>query len=65
MARVYDKAGNMIETHEHAGDFKETVNTCDPTFARTITLLKCRMNRHNSRRAACNRFLLATAGNRL
>ncbi len=20
---VYDKAGNMIETHEHAGDFKE------------------------------------------
>jgi hypothetical protein len=21
--RVYDKAGNMIETDEHAGDFKE------------------------------------------
>jgi hypothetical protein len=21
--RVYDKAGNMIETHEQAGDFKE------------------------------------------
>jgi hypothetical protein len=21
--RVYDGAGNMIETHEHAGDFKE------------------------------------------
>jgi hypothetical protein len=21
--RVYDDAGNMIETHEHAGDFKE------------------------------------------
>jgi hypothetical protein len=21
--RVYDNAGNMIETHEHAGDFKE------------------------------------------
>ncbi len=20
---VYDKAGNVIETHEHAGDFKE------------------------------------------
>ena len=20
---VYDEAGNMIETHEHAGDFKE------------------------------------------
>ena len=24
--RVYDDAGNVIETHEHAGDFKETVN---------------------------------------
>jgi hypothetical protein len=21
--RVYDEAGNMIDTHEHAGDFKE------------------------------------------
>ena len=21
--RVYDDAGNLIETHEHAGDFKE------------------------------------------
>jgi len=21
--RVYDEAGNMIETHEHNGDFKE------------------------------------------
>jgi hypothetical protein len=21
--RVYDEAGNMIETHEHKGDFKE------------------------------------------
>ena len=21
--RFYDKAGNVIETHEHAGDFKE------------------------------------------
>ena len=21
--RVYDKAGNVIETHEHAGDFKD------------------------------------------
>jgi hypothetical protein len=21
--RVYDKAGNLIQTHEHAGDFKE------------------------------------------
>jgi hypothetical protein len=23
MIRVYDKAGNVIETREHAGDFKE------------------------------------------
>jgi hypothetical protein len=22
--RVYDDAGNVIETHEHAGEFKET-----------------------------------------
>jgi len=22
--RVYDEAGNMIETHEHAGEFKES-----------------------------------------
>jgi hypothetical protein len=21
--RVYDEAGNVIETHEHAGDFRE------------------------------------------
>jgi hypothetical protein len=21
--RVYDKAGNVVETHEHAGEFKE------------------------------------------
>ena len=23
VTRVYDDAGNVIETHEHAGDFKE------------------------------------------
>ena len=23
LIRIYDAAGNMIETHEHAGDFKE------------------------------------------
>jgi hypothetical protein len=23
LIRVYDEAGNLIETHEHAGDFKE------------------------------------------
>jgi hypothetical protein len=24
--RVYDGIGNVIEIHEHAGDFKESVN---------------------------------------
>jgi hypothetical protein len=24
--RVYDDAGNVIETHEHTGDFKELVS---------------------------------------
>jgi hypothetical protein len=23
VVRVYDEAGNVIDTHEHAGDFKE------------------------------------------
>ena len=23
LIRVYDEAGNVIETHEHAGEFKE------------------------------------------
>jgi len=23
MIRVYDEAGSVIETHEHAGDFKD------------------------------------------
>ena len=26
MIRVYDEAGNVIETHEHAGDFREHRN---------------------------------------
>ena len=26
--RVYDEAGNVIETHEHAGDFKEWLANC-------------------------------------
>jgi len=25
LIRVYDEAGNVIETHEHAGEFKEWV----------------------------------------
>jgi hypothetical protein len=24
VTRVYDEAGNVIETHEHKGDFKES-----------------------------------------
>jgi hypothetical protein len=24
--RVYDESGNVIETHEHAGEFKEVVS---------------------------------------
>jgi hypothetical protein len=26
--RIYDSAGNVIETHEHAGDFKEITVIC-------------------------------------
>jgi hypothetical protein len=26
--RVYDEAGNVIETHEHKGDFKGVVRIC-------------------------------------
>jgi hypothetical protein len=26
VASAYDDAGNMIETHEHKGDFKESVS---------------------------------------
>jgi hypothetical protein len=32
--RVYDEAGNVIETHEHKGDFKRVVSDleiCDST----------------------------------
>jgi len=28
--RVYDAAGNVIDTHEHAGDFKEAVSSVYP-----------------------------------
>ena len=27
--RVYDAAGNVIETHEHKGDFREVLNDRD------------------------------------
>jgi len=26
MIRVYDEAGNVIETHEHKGDFRELLS---------------------------------------
>jgi hypothetical protein len=48
--RVYDLAGNVIETHEHAGDFKEWYARLPP--CRWIPLPKCRIIGHNSRRAA-------------
>jgi hypothetical protein len=32
--RVYDKAGNVIETHEHAGDFKECEHSARKTKSR-------------------------------
>ena len=35
--RVYDEAGNVIETHEHAGDFKDwqrDQNVCDHRVSR-------------------------------
>ncbi len=28
--RVYDEAGNLIETHEHKGEFKESYRTWTP-----------------------------------
>jgi len=38
---VYDEAGNVIETHEHAGDFKEfrksTMRTLHSSLAVTET----------------------------
>jgi hypothetical protein len=32
--RVYDEAGNVIETHEHKGEFKEWVSSLDPDLDR-------------------------------
>jgi hypothetical protein len=45
--RVYDEAGNVIETHEHAGEFKEWSHRSG-----WIPIPKCRMIRHDSRHAA-------------
>jgi hypothetical protein len=32
--RVYDEAGNVIETHEHVGDFKRAVSVTRKTKSR-------------------------------
>jgi hypothetical protein len=34
--RVYDEAGNVIETHEHKGDFKEVVKPSVQSASSTI-----------------------------
>jgi hypothetical protein len=31
--RVYDEAGNVIETHEHAGEFREIATFIDDSSA--------------------------------
>jgi hypothetical protein len=31
--RVYDEAGNVIETHEHKGEFKEWLSSLTPAGA--------------------------------
>jgi hypothetical protein len=38
--RVYDEAGNVIETHEHKGEFKEWVSSLDPDLDRIRIELK-------------------------
>ncbi len=39
--RVYDESGNMIETHEHKGDFKsgEIAFSCRAASCRSVTLV--------------------------
>ena len=43
--RVYDEAGNVIETQEQVGDYTDR----EACFKRMISLPKCRIIRHNSR----------------
>jgi hypothetical protein len=38
LIRVYDDAGNVIETHEHAGDFKEPGCRCTPQMKNNAQL---------------------------
>src|SRR5260370_32989784 len=42
--RVYDDAGNVIETHEHAGDFTES----SESFTRTTSDFSLKTNSHDS-----------------
>jgi len=49
--KVFDDAGDVIATHEQAGEFKKR-RTLAAHVARMIPLPKCRMIRHNSRHAA-------------
>jgi hypothetical protein len=49
--KVFDDAGNVIATHEQAGEFKKR-RTLAAHVVRMIPLPKCRMIRHNSRHAA-------------
>ena len=41
--RVYDDAGNVIETHEHAGDFKKwyRLKTVRPKIDATMAIAGC------------------------
>jgi len=44
--RVYDSAGNVIETHEHAGDFEEGIVNCRALSAARV----CRSIRRSLKR---------------
>ncbi len=39
--RLYDAAGNVIETHEHAGDFKRAVSWLVPGCLDPVKSLPC------------------------
>jgi len=48
--RVYDSAGNVIQTHEHAGEFKEwRVHFCPENAARLLSMGKAPIIRFQGR----------------
>ncbi len=48
--RVYDSAGNVIDTHEHAGEFKEwRVHFCPENAARLLSMGKAPIIRFRGR----------------